>query len=92
VTENDNPAAKVGWRFTLGVIIIVGAYAAWSLIPVVVAADLPTGVKSALAAILTATPFMSKFVAVGLMGRPAYDFFKRNVLKSLRLSSARWRS
>jgi hypothetical protein len=37
---------------------------------------------------LGATPFLTKVVAVALMGRPAYDFFKRNVLKSLRLQTS----
>jgi hypothetical protein len=92
VTEEENPAARLGWRFTAGVVLIVGAYAAWSLIPVVIAADLPAWAKSGLAAVLGATPFMSKVVAVALMGRPAYEFFKRNVLKSLRVNSVRSRS
>jgi hypothetical protein len=92
VTAKDNSAAKLGWRFGIGITILIGAYAAWSFIPAVVASDLSPGVKSALAAILGATPFISKFVAVALMGRPAYEFFKRNVLKSLRLASDRPRA
>jgi hypothetical protein len=92
VTAKDNPAAKLGWRFAAGVILIVGAYAAWSLIPAVVASELHPGFKSALAALLGATPFISKMAAVALMGRPAYDFFKRSVLKSLRLASDRPRA
>ena len=91
VSDGENPAAKLGWRFTAGVILIVGAYGAWSLIPVVVTSDLSTGVKSVLTAILSATPFMSKVLAIALMGRPAYDFFKRTVLKSLRLKAVRSR-
>jgi hypothetical protein len=86
VTAKDNPATKLGWRFATGVTIIVGAYAAWSLIPAVVTSDLHPGVKSALAAALTATPFVSKIAAIALMGRPAYDFFKRSVLRSIRVS------
>jgi hypothetical protein len=87
VPAKDNPAAQLGWRFAIGVSIVVGAYAAWSLIPLVIASDLHPGTKSALAAILGATPFASKFVAIALMGRPAYDFFKRSVMKSLRPAS-----
>ncbi|MGC1180542.1 MAG: hypothetical protein WA884_16350 [Methyloceanibacter sp.] len=68
--------------------LIVGGYAAWSLIPMAVATDLHPGAKSALTALLGATPFLTKVVAVALMGRPAYDFFKRNVLKSLRLPTS----
>jgi hypothetical protein len=89
MAEKDNPTAKLGWRFTAGVVLIVGGYAAWSLIPVVVTADLPGWAKSGLVAILGATPFMSKVVAIVLMGRPAYDFFKRNALNFLGLSSGR---
>lgn len=68
VTVEENPATRLGWRFASGVVVLVGGYAAWSLIPVAVATDLHPWVKSALTAILGATPFMSKFVAIALMG------------------------
>jgi hypothetical protein len=84
VTTPDNPTTQLGWRFAVGVALIVGGYAAWSLIPVAVATDLHPGAKSALTALLGATPFLTKVVAVALMGRPAYELFKRAVLKSLR--------
>jgi len=85
VTAQETANARVGWRFATGVVLIVGGYAAWSLIPVAVATDLEPWAKSALTAALGATPFLSKVVAIALMGRPAYDLFKRTVLKSLRL-------
>jgi predicted anti-sigma-YlaC factor YlaD len=88
VAEKDSPSARLGWRFAVGVVLIVGGYIAWTLIPVAVATDLPTGVKSALTALLGATPFLTKVAAVALMGRPAYDLFKRSVLKSLRLRAS----
>ena len=65
---------------------MIGAgYAAWSLIPVAIATELHPVAKSVLAALLGATPFLTKVAAVALMGRPAYDLFKRSVLKSLRM-------
>lgn len=85
--EKANPAAQLGWRFALGVVLIVGGYGAWSLIPAAVAADLHPGVKSGLTALLGATPFLTKILAIALMGRPAYEFFKRTILKSLRLKA-----
>jgi hypothetical protein len=88
VVEKDSPSAGLGWRFAVGVVLIVGGYIAWTLIPVAVATDLPTGVKSALTALLGATPFLTKVAAVALMGRPAYDLFKRSVLKSLHLRAS----
>lgn len=75
---------QVGLRFALGAVILVGAYVAWPMIPVVMATDLDTSVKAALAGILGATPFLSKFVAIAVMGRPAYYFLKRNVYLRLR--------
>lgn len=85
MVAQENPTARLGWRFAFGVVLIIGGYAAWSLIPVAVATDLHPAAKSAIAALLGATPFLTKIVAVALMGRPAYDFFKRSVLKSLRV-------
>ena len=46
--------------------------------------DLDPGIKAALSGILGATPFMSKFVALAIMGRPAYYFLKRTVFSRLR--------
>ncbi len=88
MVEKDSPSTRLGWRFAVGVVLIVGGYIAWTLIPVAVATDLPTGVKSALTALLGATPFLTKVAAVALMGRPAYDLFKRSVLKSLHLRAS----
>jgi hypothetical protein len=85
VVAQDSSSTRLGWRFAVGVALIVGGYAAWSLIPVAVATDLHPGAKSVLTALLGATPFLTKVAAVALMGRPAYDLFKRTVLKSLRI-------
>ncbi|MGH6865970.1 MAG: hypothetical protein ACREDO_07345 [Methyloceanibacter sp.] len=60
------------------------AYAAWPLIPLVVTSDLDPGIKAAVSGLLGATPFISKFIAVALMGRPAYYFLKRTVFERLR--------
>jgi hypothetical protein len=85
VVEQLSPVTRFGWRFAVGAVLIVSGYGAWSLIPVTVATDLHPGAKSALTALLGATPFLTKVAAVALMGRPAYDLFKRTVLKSLRI-------
>ena len=74
-------AEQLGWRFALGTVLIVGSYAAWPLIPFVIAADLTPSVKAALSGLFGATPFLAKVVAIALMGRPAYQFLKRTVFK-----------
>jgi branched-subunit amino acid ABC-type transport system permease component len=77
-------AEQIGWRFALGTVVLVGAYAAWPLIPVVMMTDLEPGIKAAISGVLGATPFMSKFVALAIMGRPAYYFLKRTVFNRMR--------
>lgn len=88
MVQKDSQASNVGWRFAAGVVLIVGGYIAWTFIPVVVATELSTGAKSALTALLGATPFLTKIAAVAIMGKPAYDLFKRTVLKSLRVRAS----
>jgi hypothetical protein len=77
-------AEQIGWRFALGTALIVGGYGAWLLIPAVLATDLAPSVKAALSGLFGATPFLSKIVAIALMGRPAYYFLKRTVFNRLR--------
>lgn len=78
-------ADQLGWRFALGTVLIVGSYVAWPLIPLVIASDLPTGLKGFFSAVLGATPFTAKIVAIALMGKPAYQFLKRTVFKNVGL-------
>ena len=85
--EPEFSAEQIGWRFALGTVLIVGSYAAWPLIPVVLASDLPSGVKAGLSGLFGLTPFLSKLVAVAVMGRPAYYFLKRTVFSRLRRSA-----
>jgi hypothetical protein len=75
---------QLGWRFGLGTLLIFGGYIAWPLIPIVIAADLEPAVKTALSAMFGATPFLTKVIAIALMGRPAYQFLKRTVFARLR--------
>ena len=82
--EPEFSSEQVGLRFAIGTILLVGAYAAWPMIPIVLAADLDPGVKAWLSGLLGATPFLSKFVAILIMGRPAYYFLKRTVYDRIR--------
>jgi hypothetical protein len=82
--ERPSAAEQFGWRVALGTALIVGSYGAWSLIPFVIAADLPPSVKAALSGLFGATPFLSKVAAIALMGRPAYNLLKRTVFARLR--------
>jgi hypothetical protein len=85
----DNAALRLRWRFAVGIILLFGSYLAWPIIPFVITADIDPSTKSVLAAVLGATPFTSKFIAIALMGRPAYEFFKRTVWQTLRAKMSR---
>ncbi len=83
-TEPELSAEQVGWRFTLGAVVLVKTHIAWPIIPPVMVTDLDPGLKAGIAGLLGATLFMSKFVAIAIMGRPAYFLLKRKVYRSLR--------
>ena len=83
-TEDAFTADQIGWRFALGTVLIIGGYGAWSLIPVVIEADLEPSAKAFLSGLFGATPFLTKIVAIALMGRPAYNFLKRTVFQWVR--------
>ena len=75
------------WRLAMGAILIAGGYAAWLLIPLVVASGLSPSVKTALTAFLGATPLLTKLIAIALLGRPTINFLKRHSLKLFRRDS-----
>jgi hypothetical protein len=83
-TEEAFTTDQIGWRFALGTALIIGGYGAWSLIPVVIEADLEPSAKAFLSGLFGATPFLTKVVAVALMGRPAYNFLKGTVFQWVR--------
>jgi hypothetical protein len=68
-------------RLAIGAVLIVGGYAAWPIIPIVVASDLNPGVKTALTAFLGALPLLTKVIAIALLGRPAINYLKKHPLK-----------
>jgi hypothetical protein len=74
------------WRLAIGAVIIAGGYAAWLIIPLVVASDLSPNIKSGLTALLGATPLLTKLIAIALLGRPTITFLKKHSFKLFRRS------
>jgi hypothetical protein len=68
------------WRLAIGPVLIAGSYLAWLIIPLVVSSGLSPKVKTALAAVLGATPLATKFIAVALLGRPTINYLKKHPL------------
>ena len=56
------------WRLAIGAVLIAGGYGAWLIVPLVVASNLSPSVKTALTAFLSATPLLTKLLAIALLG------------------------
>jgi hypothetical protein len=76
------------WRLAIGAVLIAGGYAAWLIVPLVVASNLSPSVKTALTAFLSATPLLTKLFAIALLGRPTINFLKRHSFKLFRNDSS----
>ena len=74
------------WRLAIGAVIVAGGYAAWLIIPLVVASGLSPGIKSGLAIFLGTTPLLMKLIAIALLGRPTINFLKKHSFKLFRRS------
>jgi len=72
------------WRLAMGAVLIAGSYLAWFIIPLVVSSGLSPDVKTALTAVLGATPLATKFIAVALLGRPTLNYLKQHPLRLFR--------
>jgi hypothetical protein len=72
------------WRLVIGAVLVASGYAAWLVIPVVVASDLGPSIKSGLAAFLGATPLLTKLIAIALLGRPTINFLKKHSFRLFR--------
>ena len=72
------------WRLAIGAVLIAGGYGAWLIVPLVVASNLSPSVKTALTAFLSATPLLTKLLAIALLGRPTINFLKTYSFKLFR--------
>jgi hypothetical protein len=83
VTRAPRRTDTFRWRLAIGAVLIAGGYAAWPIIPLVVASDLSPSIKAALTAVLGATPLLTKLLAIALLGRPTIEFLKKHSFKLL---------
>ena len=72
---------KLGWKVGLAAALIAAGYGAWLLIPLVVESDFAPHLKTALIAVLGATPLLTKFAAAALFGSEAINLLKRHIGK-----------
>lgn len=72
-------AADVGWRFGIGVALIVLGYAALALIPMVANSSLSLAVKSTITGMIAVTPLLTKIAAIAVMGKAGFNYLKEIV-------------
>ena len=66
-----------GWRFWVGLIVLVTGFASPALIPVVTGSGLSTAWKTALSsALAVGIPEVFTLAAIAIMGRSGFDFLK----------------
>jgi hypothetical protein len=73
--------AEQGWRFGLGIALIVGGYGFLLLIPLVTQSDLSLAVRGTLTGLLAISPPLTKIAAVAVMGRPGFELVRRLVAR-----------
>lgn len=74
---------QAGWRFGIGIALVVSGYAALALIPLVAGADVRLGLKTALTGFLATMPVLTKVAAIAVMGKPGFKLLKDHVFKFL---------
>lgn len=75
--------SQAGWRFGIGIILIIGGYAALALIPVVTGSNLTLALKTPLTGLLAVMPIITKVAAIAVMGKPGFNLLKSHVFKFL---------
>lgn len=82
-TVQTPSVGQAGWRFGIGIILVIGGYAALALIPLVAGADVKLGLKTALTGFLAMMPVLTKVAAIAVMGKPGFNLLKDHVFKFL---------
>jgi hypothetical protein len=75
-------SAQLGWRFGIGVILVIGGYIPLGFLPIVAGADMSLVLKTVLTGFIGGMPLLSKLVAIAVMGRPGFNFLKERVFHS----------
>jgi hypothetical protein len=74
-----------GWRFRLGLIVLVGGWLSPLLVPVVVATDLPTEWKTVLSGLLmVGIPEVFTVAAIAILGKSGFNLIKERVFGFLK--------
>ena len=82
-TKNDQP--KAGWRFRLGLTILIGGWLSPLLIPVITRTSLATEWKTIISGLLAVgIPEVFTVVAIAIMGKSGYNLIKNRIFSFLK--------
>ena len=82
VTPEDPPR---GWRFPVGLSILIVGFISPVFIPLVTASSLSTAWKTALSGLLAAgIPEVFSIVAIAIMGKPGFNYVKGRLFAFLK--------
>jgi len=83
VTETEQPRA--GWRFRLGLIVLVVGWLSPLCIPLITATELPTRWKTVISGMLAVgIPEVFTVAAIAIMGKPGYNLIKERIFGFLK--------
>jgi hypothetical protein len=77
--QGETGAAAGEWRFKLGMVIFVLAFAIWLLMPLMAALNASGSMLAALSGILFVSNKVLLLVVVAVVGKPGFDQLKRHV-------------
>jgi len=83
VTETEQPRA--GWRFRLGLIVLVVGWLSPLCIPLITATELPTRWKTVISGMLAVgIPEVFTVAAIAIMGKSGYNLIKERIFSFLK--------
>ena len=83
VTETEQP--RTGWRFRLGLIILVVGWLSPLCIPLITATELPTRWKTIISgALAVGIPEVFTVAAIAIMGKSGYNLIKERIFSFLK--------
>jgi hypothetical protein len=83
VTETEQP--RTGWRFRLGLIILVVGWLSPLCIPLITATELPTRWKTIISgALAVGIPEVFTVAAIAIMGKSGYNLIKERIFRFLK--------
>ena len=83
VTEPEKP--RTGWRFRIGLVVLVVGWLSPLSIPLITATDLPTRWKTILSgALAIGIPEIFTIVAIAIMGKSGYNHIKKRFFSILK--------